>query len=61
MPGMILLKPGNRILEETFRSQIMAEEGATREGTDVRLCDFDDVSYRITVEKDDLDTIKFSM
>jgi len=59
MPGMILLKPGNRILEETFRSQL-APEGA-RDAIDVRLCDFDDVSYRVQVEKDDMDMIKFSM
>lgn len=59
MPGMILLKPGNRILEETFRSQLMAE--GKREAVDVRLNDFDDVKYRVCVEKDDLDTLKFSM
>jgi hypothetical protein len=59
MPGMILLPPGNRILEQTFRSQILPEE--QQEPTDVRLCDFDDVSYHIHVDKDDLDTIKFSM
>lgn len=60
MPGMILLKPGNRILEECFRSQIMAEDGK-REAVDIRLCDFDDISYRVTVEKDDLETMKVSM
>lgn len=59
MPGMILLQPGNRILEECVRSQIMAEE--KRDGIDVRLCDFDDVSYRVQVDKDKNDLMKLSM
>jgi len=59
MPGMILLEPGNRILEETVAAQIRG--GEKREAIDVRLCDFDDVSYRITVDKDDMDTMKVSM
>jgi len=59
MPGMILLAPGNRILEECVRSQIMAE--GKRDPCDVRLNDFDDVSYRIQVEKDNVDTMKVSM
>lgn len=58
MPGMILLEPGNRILEECVRSQIMSDK---RDGVDVRLCDFDDVSYRVTVEKENLDLMKVSM
>lgn len=56
---MILLAPGNRILEECVRSQICSE--GKREGVDVRLCDFDDVSYRIQVEKENLDVMKVSM
>lgn len=56
---MILLQPGNRILEECVRSQIMAEE--KREAIDVRLCDFDDVAYRVQVEKDNTDLMKVSM
>lgn len=62
MPGMILLEPGNRILEETVSSQIMPEDPeAKRENIDVRLCDFDDVSYRVQVEKDNMDVMKLSM
>jgi actin related protein 2/3 complex subunit 2 len=56
---MILLEPGNRILEETVASQIRG--GEKREAVDVRLCDFDDVSYRITVDKDAMDVMKVSM
>ncbi len=58
MPGMILLEPGNRILEEAVSSQINAE--GKREALDVRLCDFDDVAYRIQVDKDNLDLMKVS-
>jgi len=58
MPGMILLEPGNRILEEAVNSQINAE--GKREALDVRLCDFDDVSYRVQVEKENLDVMKLS-
>jgi actin related protein 2/3 complex subunit 2 len=59
MPGMILLEPGNRILEECLRSQICATE--KRIPMDVRLCDFDDVSYRIVVDKSNLDLVKLSV
>lgn len=59
MPGMILLEPGNRILEEAVNSQINAE--GKRDALDVRLCDFDDVAYRIQVDKDNLDVLKVSM
>jgi len=56
---MILLEPGNRILEECLRSQICTTE--KRIPMDVRLCDFDDVSYRIVVDKSNLDVIKLSV
>lgn len=59
MPGMILLEPANRILEECVRSQIMNK--AKKEPMDVRLCDFDDVSYRITVEREDPSVMKVSL
>jgi len=59
MPGMILLEPGNRILEECLRSQICATE--KRIPMDVHLCDFDDVSYRIVVDKSNLDAVKLSV
>lgn len=50
---MILLEPGNRILEETVACKINHTEG-DREAIDVRLCDFDDVSYRVVVAADSL-------
>jgi actin related protein 2/3 complex subunit 2 len=59
MPGMILLEPGNRILEECLRSQICTTE--KRIPMDVKLCDFDDVSYHIVVDKANLDLIKLSV
>jgi len=59
MPGMILLEPGNRILEECVRSQILAS--GKREPMDVRLCDFDDVNYHISVEKENMSQLKVSM
>jgi actin related protein 2/3 complex subunit 2 len=59
MPGMILLEPGNRILEECVRSQI--EATGKRDPIDVRLCDFDDVTYRILVDKNNTDVMKVSV
>jgi actin related protein 2/3 complex subunit 2 len=59
MPGMILLEPGNRILEECLRSQICTTE--KRIPMDVRLCDFDDVQYRILVDKSNVDLLKLSV
>jgi len=48
---MILLETGNRMLGETVSAQINAEVGdEPRDPVDVRLCDFDDVSYRVTIE-----------
>jgi len=61
MPGMILLEPGNRIVEECLRSQICLQEGEKCIPMDVRLCDFDDVSYHIVVDKANLDLIKLSI
>jgi len=56
---MILLEPGNRILEECVRSQV--EAAGKREPMDVRLFDFDDVSYHIVVDKSNLDLLKLSI
>jgi len=51
---MILLEPGNRILTETVSAHILgsgdAKADAKREPIDVRLCDFDDVSYRVVID-----------
>jgi len=55
---MILLEPGNRILNETVSATINSEKA---EAMDVNLCDFDDVSYRVTIEKDNTELMKVSM
>jgi len=61
---MILLEPGNRVLAETIagalRPPVVAEVDdedkksapakAERDPMDVRLCDFDDVGYHITID-----------
>jgi len=67
---MILLTPGNRILEETLGNIINPPEPevrdedspeAKREPMDVRICDFDDVSYRITIEAERTNVLILSM
>jgi len=61
---MILLEPGNRILGETVSAQINGGgEGkeSKREPIDVRLCDFDDVSYRIVIDAKAKNLLKVSM
>lgn len=58
---MILLEPGNRILGEVCSSVLLREEDEKVEAMDVRLCDFDDVSYRVTIEADNKDIMKVSI
>ena len=70
---MILLEPGNRILEETVAAQIKPPEAlgvvddadssktSTRQPRDIKLCDFDDVAYRIVVDAADLTTLRVSI
>jgi len=58
---MILLEPGNRILSETVGAQINWDPEEKREPIDVRLCDFDDVSYRIVVDAKNKSMMKVSM
>jgi len=58
------LEAGNRILAETVTSVInetFEGEEEKREPMDVRLCDFDDVSYRVTIEADARNILKVSM
>jgi len=64
----ILLEPGNRIVGETVLGQINKDKDAApgeekEKGTpiDVRLCDFDDCSYRISSDKDNLNIVTVSM
>jgi len=56
---MILLEPGNRILGETVSSAILNED--EQGPMDVNLCDFDDVSFRVTVEAENKEVMKVSM
>jgi len=61
--GMILLEPGNRILAETVQSQIIRENPSEekRDAIDVRLCDFDDTSYRVVIDAKERDTLRVSI
>lgn len=59
---MIYLSPQNLILKDTVASYIAPEEGAEkREAADVRLCDFDDVTYHVQVSADNKTVLKVSM
>jgi hypothetical protein len=67
---MILLAEGNRILKETVSSIIcMDEEDAQKDKDgntkhnpmDVTLCDFDDVSYHVAIDKDDTNKMLVEM
>jgi len=62
---MILLEAGNRILTETVSAQILgsgdAKADAKREPIDVRLCDFDDVSYRVVIDAKTKNLLTVSM
>jgi actin related protein 2/3 complex subunit 2 len=58
---VILLEEGNSILQETCGAHINLPDDEKREPLDVRLCDFDDVSYRIQVEKDNMNKMKVSI
>lgn len=49
---MILLEKGNRILEETVNSVINSEDEKEKKIVDVKLFDFDDVSYSVKVTKE---------
>jgi len=60
---MILLERGNRILGETVSSQLTRdpEEKVENITCDVKLCDFDDVHYRVLIEGDNKDVLKVAM
>jgi len=62
---MILLEAGNRILTETVSAQVLgsgdAKADAKREPIDVRLCDFDDVSYRVVIDAKTKNLLTVSM
>lgn len=64
---MILLESQNRILAQTIEGQLKPEvdedEAKTfkREPIDVRLCDFDDVAYRVIISAEDRSTMQVNM
>jgi len=74
---MILLEPANRILYETVLAQFAGpevadaddedqkkpkkEKEAKRPHVEIKLCDFDDASYRVTITADDTNTLLVSL
>ena len=67
---MILLEPGNRILEETVAAQIKPPEqladgdssaSPARQPIDIKLCDFDDTAYRVLIDAAALTTLRLSI
>jgi len=66
---MILLEIGNRILAETVDAQINApppdedekDKKKKRDPMDVRLCDFDGVTYRVIIDAKDRDAMLVMM
>jgi len=59
---MILLERANRILGETVSSRINWDDPEEKmEPIDVKLCDFDDVSYRVLIDKDSINTLTVSI
>lgn len=49
------------MLQETVAAHILLADDEKREPADVRLCDFDDVSYNVKVEKDKVNQMSVSM
>jgi len=58
---MILLERGNRILGETVSSKFFLDAEEKVEPMDVKLCDFDDVSYRVLIEAEKKNIMTVSM
>lgn len=56
--GMIFLDSENQILKEVMTKKIGAGSKRPADPTDLRLCDFDDVEYNLTIEDD---TLQLSM
>lgn len=55
---MILLPYANQVLRDTVLSKLEAEK---REVCDHKLCDFDNVSFSVTISPDDTETINVGM
>jgi len=58
---MILLERGNRILGETVSAKINHDAEEKVEPIDVRLCDFDDVQYRVVIDPEKRNILQVSM
>jgi len=58
---MILLERGNRILGETVSSKFFLDPDEKVEPMDVKLCDFDDVSYRVHIDAESKNIMTISM
>jgi len=59
---MILLERGNRILGETVSAKINYDNPEEKiDPIDVKLCDFDDVSYRVVIEAESRNILTVSM
>jgi len=58
---MILLERGNRILGETVSSKFFLDAEEKVEPMDVKLCDFDDVSYRVLIEAESKNIMSVAM
>jgi len=58
---MILLERGNRILGETVQAKFFLDPEEKVEPMDVKLCDFDDVHYRVLIEAEAKNIMNISM
>jgi len=58
---MILLEKGNRILGETVSAKINIDPEEKVEPMDVRLCDFDDTSYRVIIQEENKNVVLVGM
>jgi len=58
---MILLERGNRILGETVSSKFFLDPEEKVEPMDVKLCDFDDVAYRVHIDAESKNIMTISM
>jgi len=59
---MILLEPGNRVLADTVADKLKpSDPTAKRDPIDVRLCDFDDVTYRVVIDPNSRNLMQVSM
>jgi len=58
---MILLERGNRILGETISSKLFLDADEKVEPCDIKLCDFDDVSYKVLIEAESKNVLSVSM